>query len=225
MSSTWDINWDLNSSSRTTQQLYAGTTPFSANGVVEASDDSQNMTDLVAVNGHRNAWSSTSGLDLQLVDTWAANHSLAMENGVHTTVGTLGAPVFATQYQATMASTTTQVALLSSHTDTISSEPISPFIDMSTPAHTQAYAGTSPSTPTSFEASTTPTEPLSFFVSFSEGITHYHCDCGYETTRKADLRRHHESSKHSGQKYFCSFCGKGYSRTYNLEQHEKKHHS
>lgn len=71
MSSTWDINWDLNSSSRTTQQLYAGTTPFSANGVVEASDDSQNMTDLVAVNGHRNAWSSTSGLDLQLVDTWA----------------------------------------------------------------------------------------------------------------------------------------------------------
>jgi hypothetical protein len=47
MSSTWDINLDLNS-------------------IVETSDDSD------AVNGHRNAWSLQNDLDLP-VDTWVCS--------------------------------------------------------------------------------------------------------------------------------------------------------
>ncbi|KAF8351734.1 hypothetical protein F5887DRAFT_912429 [Amanita rubescens] len=224
MSSSWNTNWDPNTSS---QQLYfpqPGTnvgTLSSANGDVQASYDSRDMS---GVNWHQDTWPLQSGHDARLVEAWM-HQNPAMEGNTHQAVGTRHTPVVTTQYpgsSATATSASTHVATSSADTDFNPSS--TAFLEMNPPSPIQTSAAeTSPTTPTSFEASPTSPDSPNFSVSFSEGTTYYQCDCGYETTRKTDMRRHHESSKHVGQKYFCSLCGRGYTRKYNLEQHEKKH--
>jgi hypothetical protein len=46
-------------------------------------------------------------------------------------------------------------------------------------------------------------------------------ECGYETKRKGDLKRHREGQCHSEPRYACS-CGKSFTRNYTLKKHAKK---
>ena len=64
------------------------------------------------------------------------------------------------------------------------------------------------------------------FITFrSYGVTRYRCECTFETSRKTDLIRHHDGTKHAGTKYCCSVpnCTKSYTRKYALEKHKRRH--
>ena len=80
--------------------------------------------------------------------------------------------------------------------------------------------------PATSDSSTTRSVKPSFITFRSYGITRYRCECGvFETSRKSDLDRHHDGTKHAGKKHHCSVpnCTKSYTRKYALEKHKRMH--
>ncbi|KAK2459312.1 hypothetical protein APHAL10511_008667 [Amanita phalloides] len=65
---------------------------------------------------------------------------------------------------------------------------------------------------------------LSYSTFILNGVQHCRCACGHETRRKGDMLRHHESSKHSLRKHFCSLCEKWFTRPDGLRRHVKTKH-
>lgn len=53
------------------------------------------------------------------------------------------------------------------------------------------------------------------------GAKLFRCSCGKETKRTGDMRRHHESLKHSLRKHGCSWCERRYTRKDALNRHER----
>ena len=88
--------------------------------------------------------------------------------------------------------------------------------------HTGPATGQSPATLDPF---TTRSVSPSFITFRSRGVTRYRCECLYETSRKSDLVRHHDGTKHAGKKHQCSVpnCTKSYTRKYELEKHKRRH--
>ncbi|KIL67005.1 hypothetical protein M378DRAFT_323502 [Amanita muscaria Koide BX008] len=70
----------------------------------------------------------------------------------------------------------------------------------------------------------TPTSDGTFFyeeVLSDDGVRLFRCSCGKETKRAGDMRRHHESLKHSLRKHGCPWCERRYTRQDALNRHEK----
>jgi hypothetical protein len=75
------------------------------------------------------------------------------------------------------------------------------------------------------DPSTTRSINPSFITFRSYGVTRYRCECLFETSRKSDLNRHHDGTKHARKKHHCSIpnCTKSYTRKYALEKHKRRH--
>lgn len=64
--------------------------------------------------------------------------------------------------------------------------------------------------------------PPSFSTFVQDGKKRYRCECGTETAREADMRRHHKYALyHSQPQFLCDQCGKTLTRKDSCDAHKK----
>ena len=64
--------------------------------------------------------------------------------------------------------------------------------------------------------------PPSFSTFVQDGKKRYRCECGTETAREADMKRHHKYAlNHSQPQFGCDQCGKPFTRKDSCDTHKK----